>query len=305
MLFINKWNPSSILLRIWEHCATNCYNCYSRYDKKNNYKYNDFSEVFKFMKDKCDKSFSVFLFWTEVIFHPEIEKFIEDKTIMLFRHSLHINPIYSILRADKMLSLYNKYNYIYFDTCYFMKNVDEIKGVFKTILFLKKHQINSSMDLFVDLWKFWKIIKIFFKEQGFMFNKQERTSHLNFPDCLEFTINNKKLAIMIYHTKKQEIRNKTITNIPNTWCVVRKTFDIDDNKILVNEEIELDYKWVIKMHINTYCNKAIKQISHINKSNIEIKNDFKKLDEYLVQYDNDDMWKDCFRCVSNPYINNT
>lgn len=304
MLFVSKWNPASILIRLWEKCVTNCYNCCSIKDKQKFYKYEQFEKILNFMKERCDKSFSIFLFWTDVINHPDIDKFLSDPIIKLFRrHPVHISPLYEKNRVEKIMYLYKKFPDTKFDTCYYIKNMGQLKLFFKMVLFLKKNNVPSSMDIFLDLSYYGKLIKEFFIRNWFEFRLQIETSHLNFDKCLEFTANNKNLAFMIYHTKPQIILEDRIEHIPNNGCVARKTFKIKWNQIFVYEEIEIDGMWNIKMHINSYCSKAIKRISDVKKADEEIIEDFKKLDEYLKQFDTDDMWKSCFKCISQPFIN--
>lgn len=302
MLFRNTWNPSSILIRIWEWCATNCYNCYSKYDNIKFYSYESFLAPIDFIGNKCDETFSIFLFWVEAIFHPDIERFISNPTLSKYRISLHINPTDSQKRRQQIYLLSQKYKHIFFETCFTLKSQEDFISIFKHILFLKNSDINSSMDLFLDFTKYGDLIKNLFAKYNFIYRKQPNTSHLNYTECLEFTANDKRLAIMIYHQKTQEIRNKRITNIPENGCVIRRSFEFEKGFIWVNEEIELCSNGVIKVHINTYCNKAIQSISHITKDDNSIYQDFLNMYHYLEDFDGWDMWKKCFECISNPYF---
>lgn len=301
-MFKNNSFNSSILIRLWEWCVTNCYNCSSYFDKKNEYDYEKFENVFLYLNKNFEKTFSIFLYWTEVIFHKDIYKFITDEKIKDFRLSLHINPLFSEERLKKIKEISYFNEKIFFETCYTIKNDKEMLSILKNITFLKKENIKSSMDLFLDFNKYLSNFLNILKKLWFSIIKTDITSHLNYDFCINCSLNN--INIILYHTKEQFIKDDKIYNIPNNWCVARHTFEvIDNNYININEEIEITKEWIFKMHINTYCSKAIQNISNIYKDKDEIIKDFIKLDKYLEKYDDFlDMWKKCFDCIKNPYV---
>jgi len=302
MLFKNKWNNWCLLIRVWDWCIQNCYNCYSRFDNQNYYNYDLFKDTLDFIDKKCETNFSFFLYWVDVIYHPELEYFLDNKIIWKFNDiSIHIFPILSNDRINRILYISNKYKNLSFDTSYVIENDDIFKDIVKYIKFIIKHDIKSTLDLFLDFNRYYDLIKTVFLKLWFIFRVQKQNTHMNFTSCIELIKWN--IVLMIFHTKKQYISNWRIYNIPNTWCLARKALSICNNTVFVHEEIDIDYKWNIKLHLNAYCSSAIKSISSVYKTDKSIINDINKFIKYMKKYDNHDMWIDCFNCIKKPYCN--
>lgn len=308
MIFVNNsesvwWDICNILFRIGEWCATNCYNCFSSFDKKNYKPYSLYKEIFEKVNNICDDNFFVFFYWVEAIFHPEIEKYISDKNLSRYKKSLHITPLYDSKRIDKIIEISKKYNNISFDTCYTIKSYKEIISVLKFLKFIQDNNINSTIDLFFDFWKYLKKLLFFLKWfSNYKLSYKFLNTHLWNEKCIEFNFNNKQI-ILLYHTKEQFIKDEKIYNLPFNFCPVKKSFKIKENFIYSSEEIEFNEIWDIKVHFNSYCSKWIQKISSVYKTNLEIIDDFKQFDEYLKKYEKGDMWINCYNCITNPYNN--
>lgn len=311
MLFRNKsetvwgdiWN---ILFRIGEGCATNCYNCTSAFDEISYKRYSTYRSVFSLVKDICDSDLLVFFYGVEAIFHPEIEKYIEDTNLQWFQKSLHITPIYNQKRIQKILEISAKYPDISFDTCYTIKTKSDLILVLKFLRFLHEYNIKATIDLFFDYEKYLKIMISFLRQQdeGSILNKPVNT-HLGNEKCIELSFHNSRQIHLLYHTKPQYIADSRIHNLPFQLCAVKKSFEITNDCIFTSEEIEFTENGDITVHFSTYCSKWIQKISSIYKTSSEIISDFQKFDSYLQQYESGDMWVNCFKCISNPYNNET
>ena len=298
------WDIWNILIRIWEWCATNCYNCYSNKDNIIFYDYSKFIWLFDYIEKKCETKFDIFFYWIESIFHPDILLFLWNKSITNYRKSLHITPLYSHNNLSKILNISQGFPDVSFDTCYTIDDLKNLKSVIKFLQFVIDNNIKSTIDLFFDFDKYYKylfdILNIISDNKYSSWRKTKNT-HMWNTNCFEFIFNNWKQAILLYNAKKQTIINNEITNISNNDCIVKKSIEISKNNIYISEEIEFTYKWEITIHINAYCSKAIKIISNITKDDIDIIKDFNILNKYLSIYNTSDMWKSCYTCMNNPY----
>lgn len=307
MIFLNKsetvwWDIWNILFRVGEWCATNCYNCTSAFDKVSYKPYSDYKNIFEKVVDVCDDNLLVFFYWVEAIFHPEIEYFINDNNLKDYKKSLHITPLYRLDRIQKIKNISDKYNNISFDTCYTIKNTEDLFSFLKFFTFLNKNKINSTLDIFFDYNKYAKILLNFFKKFNPKIVNKPINTHLGNEKCIELNFDNNQI-ILLYHTKPQFIKDDKIHNLPFTLCAVKKSFDIKEDFIYTSEEIEFTENGDITVHFSTYCSKWIQKISSIYKNKKEIIEDFKKFDKYLEKYNSGDMWKNCYNCISNPYNN--
>ena len=306
MLFNNYlektgWDLWNVILYIWDKCPTNCYNCTRNSNSEEFYPYYKFEEVISFIESNCSKSVNIFLKWVEAIFHPDIELFILDKKLKWFNMWLHISPVFTNNRIDKIKELAFKFDNISFDTTFTIKTQDDLIKVLKFIKFTVKSNINCTLDLFIDykdfLFIFLKIIKFYW----FKYKINKSSSHYFNIECIELILNNRRQNILVYNTKKQEIINSTITNLEYISCLANDNILIKDNKIFFREEVEFNYNGDIKIHLNSYCSKWIQKISSIYNEWF-ILNDFLIFKKYMSKYSNDlPMWKNCFNCMNNPY----
>lgn len=306
MIFYNEtqkvwWDMWNILLRIWEWCATNCYNCNSSKDNISFYSYNEFLERIEFINKNCDNKLHLFFYWVEAIFHPEILKFLYDKNLQFFSKSLHITPIYELKRIKTIFELSKKFSNVSFDTCYTIKDNQDLKWVLMFLDFIVKNNIKSTLDLFFDYSKYLPIILAFFKKHNVTFLDKTINTHIWNTKCFEFQLNNSNQTILLYDLKEQVISKSSISNIKYDLCVVKNSLTITDEKIYVSEEVEFAKSGEITVHISTYCSKWIWKISSIYKTKNEIISDFKKLDAYLEKYNTWNMGENCLNCMLNTY----
>jgi len=305
MLFKNNsekigWDIGNILLRIWEWCATNCYNCPSNTEEVEYFKYKDFLPCYNYIRESCDTKLDIFFYWTESIYHPEILSFLGDKDLVNFNKSLHITPIYSPSRIAKINYISEKFTDVSFDTCYTIKDLQSLLWVLKYLKYIIDNDIKSTLDLFFDYQKFAPHILRFLKQYNVLCKDKSINTHIWYNNCVEFIYNERQI-ILLYDLKEQNIVNKRITNLQNTSCIAKKSIDVIDNSIYISEEVEFTKEWEITVHLNTYCSKWINKISHINKTQEEVVNDFKRLDFYLAKFNTWDMWKNCYNCMTKPY----
>jgi len=306
MLFIQNtdkvwWDLWNILIRIWEWCVANCYNCDSWNENIKYFKYEDFFKVFSYIKKECDNKMSIFFYGTNSILHPDIEKFINDLNIKKFKKSLNISPIYNEKNLSRLKYLSIKYSDVSFDTVYIINSIEKVISIIKFILFVIKNNIKSTLDLFFDYNYYIKYFKVLFIQNKQQIIDKSINTHIWYNKCNQLTFNNNKQIILLYNCKKQIINNNTITNLPYSYCIVKESINILDNNIEISEEIEFTREGNITIHISWYCSKGIINISNINKKYIDIIKDFRKLNLYLEKYNKWFMWQNCIKCMKEPY----
>ena len=305
MLFKNNsekigWDIGNILLRIWEGCATNCYNCSSNTEEVEYFKYEDFLDSCKYISKNCDTKLDIFFYGTESVYHPEILSFLGNQDISHFNKSLHITPIYSSLNIEKINFISQEYENVSFDTCYTIKDLKSLLWVLKYLKYVIDNDIKSTLDLFFDYNKFAPHILRFLRMYDIKWKDKSVNTHIWYNNCVEFIYNERQI-ILLYDLKQQNVVDKRVTNLQNTNCIAKNSIDIVDKEIYISEEVEFTKKWEITVHLNTYCSKWINRISHISKANEEIIDDFKKLDWYLEKFNSWDMWKNCYNCMTKEY----
>lgn len=298
------WDKVNLSFMIWNKCVTNCYNCNDRFSDSSFIEYNKFKEVFKFIKEKCSKKFYIIFSHTDTIFHPEIEKFILDKNLLLFEKSLHLEPLYNLNRINKIKYISYKYPNISFNAPYTIKNLIDFKNNIKFIHFLVNYNIKSTIDLFIDFNLYFKIYDNLLRyKYKFNIKIKKSSSFLSHDNCVLYELWN--VVIVLYHLLEEKIIDWKIEKLWNNDCITRKSFNIYDGKIYVWWEIQFNYDGIIKTHMNAYCSKWIKSISSIHNNDNNIISDFNKLDLYLKEKDNSNMSINCFNCISNPYKHNS
>lgn len=307
MIFFNEsqkvWGDmGNVLFRIGQWCATNCYNCHSAEDEKEFYAYEDFFESFWFVQKNCHPLLHVFFYGVEGIFHPEIHKFVGDPFLENFKKSVHISPVFSVPRMQKIFELHKKFPELSFDTCYTIKDEISLKWVLLYLQYVIEKDILSTLDIFFDYQKYWPVVIKFLQKFQGKFSDKSMNTHMGNNTCVEFQFHDARQVILLYDLKKQEIINNEITNVPYPFCVVRHSLGFFPDKITVSEEIEFTKDGDITIHINNYCSKGIQKISHIKKDHDEILRDFETLKNYLEKYDTPEMGKNCYDCMTHPYF---
>jgi len=290
----NGWK---IGLKLWESCPSNCHNCNLNLVEVKYYKYIEHKENIEFIKNNFGENFIIFLSGTESVFHPELELFLEDSSLNIFQIYIHITPLYDTLRCAKIKDIYEKYPYVNFDTWYTIKSIWEMKALFLYLEFIIQHNINTNVSLFFDFSAYFKIINRFLENKGFSFKGM---SYYENSKCLRFQY--KGIEIHTIDNKKHIVKDGYISGITIDDCVAKGSFTVEQETVFIEREVEFSPWWIMRFHLNPYCNKAIQSISRADRSNWEVLQDFIKFDAYMTQYNSWDMGKNCFDCMSNPYL---
>lgn len=292
---ISGWK---IWLVLWQSCPSNCYNCNLNLLEQKFFSYENHKENIEFIWSNFSDNFSIFLSGVENIFHPDIEKFIEDWTISKYEIYIHVNPIFEKNRCTQIKMLSEKYPQIYFDTWYTVRSSVDLVWIFQYINFLDISQVSSLISLFIDLEIYGIAIKRIFSQYNFSLIRKETDDSWVTLIFVKWWV-----EVSVIHQKKQVIKNNFIHELWFTSCMAKKSFSVVWDTVFIEREVEFHKDGTMKFHLNPYCNKGITSISNINKEKNDIIRDFQAFDLYLEKFNSWDMKKNCIICMWKPYIN--
>lgn len=299
LLFRNESWEARFLLFVWESCPSNCFNCSNKDLKQKYFSYYDLKRNISFIGDKIDKNAECMLFYTDTVYHPDIFEFVVDPILSTFKiFTLQTHPRYTEEYweiVEKIVSLNPR---VLFHICNFYLNeytFDDLKSYTKNIVNLSW---NFDMDLYFDFGKYKDLLKEYMWIFPWMINPMYENWKIK-----SLKLEYKNIEVNLYFQWEQNIleNKKYITNIYYKECISANSFSIvNDSYINIFEELAFQYNWDILFHRNTLCSKAIKRISSIDKTDMEIIKDFKRLKKDLSEYNDwNKMGYNCYKCISN------
>jgi len=299
-LFFNKSGEARFLLFVGESCPSNCFLCNNRNLRKKYYPYDNLKNNILFLKKKVDKNSELMLFYTDAVFHPNIEDFIQDETLNSFKmFTLQTHPIYFPEYWKRVNFIVNKNKNILFHVCNFYlneNNFDNIKYYTQEIIFLNWR---FDIDFYFDFLKYKNLLKEYLAILPWKISYR----YLNWK-IRAIKLEYKNVEVTLYYQGEQVILEdkKYITNVYYTQCISESSFVVKNDKIWILEEVAFLPNGDITFHRNTLCSKSLKKISSVKKNNSEIVKDFLKLKEYLSKFNNwEPMGYNCYQCIVNEY----
>ncbi|MDD3302436.1 MAG: hypothetical protein PHN31_02695 [Candidatus Gracilibacteria bacterium] len=261
------FSNATLLIKIGKNCPANCENCEVERIKEE-ISFLKFFDTLNLINEKFDKNFSIFLFGIDFFENIDSMQYIKFFIENGFNNiSLQIKPYYTEKQAESIENISKIYPNISFDFIYHINTKEEIKDIIKFLNYYKDKNKKISGDLFISHY-FQELIYLL-KSIGFRFIKGE-SSHNLFNGCIEAKLDN--ITIIIYKKNDTISTQKNICPFDN--CIAYNLFKIDDNYIIVNEEIEINYEGNLSFHFNVYCSKYMRNVTNLFYENKKIIKDF-------------------------------
>ncbi len=278
-LFISKKNGTEIFLSIWEWCPTWCQSCSHTILKNKNFKLKDLKKQIDISNKLSDSWFNYFLYWTNRIKNSNILEIIKYIKKIWRKCRLQI-PIES-----KIIDLINYKNII--KEYVISKKIDKKESLLILIDSIKEFYnkdviINYDLLISEDLLKnIEKILKINFKKSD---------NNIKYIKIWNIILN----ARSLYYINSKE---KKVENLDIKSCFSYDSFEINENKIEINDHFEIDKDLNIIFH-NPLCFIGNNKISNLEKRDIDIIKDLDKYKNHYLDKLNSDFEKNCYKCIS-------
>ena len=144
-MIFKAWENSTLLVKVWNSCPANCPGC--TVERNKSYvKYDDFFNTLLIIKEKFDKSFSVFLFWICFSSNKDIEKYIDFFQKHQYNNIvLHINPFFDNNTFNLMKIIAEKYSNISFDFIFYIRDNSDIKSLLTFLKICKNYNKRRNL----------------------------------------------------------------------------------------------------------------------------------------------------------------
>lgn len=279
-LFLPKNKENEVFISTWKWCFTNCQSCLKAKEKVSFLEYKKIENIIDITEKKINWPFEYFLYWTEVLKHPELDKIISKIKSKWQNYKLQItshntpNDFHNI--KDNFLKLV------------LSKNIEDKKDLLGILESIKAFNNNKRFHLSIDLLINLELIKYF--EQLLKVKKIKENEWIHFI---------KKWNITLYFRNKYNINysDKNIDNIGIKKCLISENFEIKWDKIQFNDHIEIEENLDLTFH-NPLCYLWKHKISNLCRNQHEIISDIKKFNSHINNFSWDEFSKTCFDCIT-------
>jgi hypothetical protein len=238
------------------------------------------------------KNMMYFLYGVDFLSHPNRDEILEkvSQTGKKFKIQISLEQLSDTVQV--LTEIYKKHWFFEVTVAQEVDNQAEIKDIFSSLkVFSKLTHIRFNYDVITDTSKqqdfVHKLIWLFGE-----YRKDPVHKHLSFPDLWNINL---WIAERFYINAKTQ----QVDHLSYDHCVMDDLFDVQDDKIVFNDHVELDREGNLRLH-TPLCFLSYIKIAHRDETPDDILNKFKKFKQDVSQV-RWDMPKKCFACIKNNY----
>jgi hypothetical protein len=282
-----------VVIVVWKGCPAWCDLCsFSRKVAKSEcFDYEWTKELMNKINDIFFSKFEILFHWVNLLDHPYIDDIISYTKNDLNRwvriqleHSM--KPIY----YDKLKTLFTQYWKFSAIIRIDVKKQEDFRLFYDTFKkLIKVDWVKVYFEIFLDREKFMLTI-----DKIMWWRTTDSDNEFN---CIIWNKFDIKFHNYIWKLNRSD---EKIDNIEHRKCYMYDFFDVKNNKITINDHIEVQNNWDFIFH-DDLCYIWQAKISNINKSNDEIYKDFIKYKYKYLESLRNNSEKSCYKCIMNKY----
>lgn len=252
-------------------------------------------EWIKILIDQVHKvffeKFEILFHWINLLTHPFIDDIISYTRNDLKRWvRLQLDHSMSLAEIMKLQMLLKKHWNFSSIIRVNVKKQDDFKLFYNTFKdLLKVDWLKVYFEIFLDREAFMPTI-----EKIMWWRTTDSDNEFN---CIVWNKFDIKFHNYIWKLNRKE---QKIDKIDHNQCYMYDFFDVKDDKVTVNDHLEVQNNWDFIFH-DDLCYIWQSKISNINKTVDEIYEDFKAYKYKYLEKLRNDSDKSCYKCIMNKY----